>query len=42
MTEIVGGDLPEGSEVVVGEVHQTADAGTTNPFAPRLFNNKKQ
>jgi HlyD family secretion protein len=44
MTEILAGDLKEGTAVVVGEEHST-DAGssdTSNPFTPHLFGGKKQ
>jgi HlyD family secretion protein len=43
-TEIVSGDLAEGTPVVVGESRQaSADAsGTTNPFTPQLFRPKGQ
>jgi HlyD family secretion protein len=41
MTEILGGDLPEGAEVVVGEGHRNDGASTTNPFAPQMFQQKK-
>jgi HlyD family secretion protein len=41
-TEITGGDLPEGSEVVIGTVHKEETAGkTTNPFTPQMFGGKK-
>jgi HlyD family secretion protein len=42
MTEIIGGDLKEGTDVVVGENHQNGDeAGTTNPFAPQMFGGRR-
>jgi HlyD family secretion protein len=42
MTEITGGDVKEGTEVVVGENHQNGDeAGTTNPFAPQMFGGRR-
>ena len=41
-TEIIGGDLQEGADVVVGEVHQdNGGGGTSNPFLPSLFNRRK-
>ena len=43
MTEILGGDLPEGAQVVVGESRQAnGGGGTTNPFTPQMFGGKKQ
>ncbi len=42
MTEIVGGDLPEGASVVVGENRSEGGNGTSNPFAPKMFSGKKQ
>src|SRR5262249_48602112 len=42
-TEIVGGDLQEGAQVIVGEVRQAnGGSGTTNPFQTQLFGGKKQ
>jgi HlyD family secretion protein len=42
-TEIVKGDIEEGATVVVGESRPEDNGGTSNPFAPKLFNgNKKQ
>jgi HlyD family secretion protein len=43
MTELVGGDLPEGAQVVVGTARpeQTGANSATNPFTPQLFGNKK-
>ena len=42
-TEVQGKELSEGMEVVVGEARneQVQDA-TTNPFAPKLFGNRKK
>jgi HlyD family secretion protein len=42
-SEIVGGDLKEGQAVVTGEslLHSGSDGGG-DPFAPRVFGNKKQ
>jgi len=40
MTEIVGGDLKEGTPVVIGEVHGEPAGGSNNPFTPQLFRNK--
>ncbi len=37
MTEITGGDLKDDQFVVVGEIHESAAAGTSNPFTPQLF-----
>jgi HlyD family secretion protein len=43
MTEIVGGDLQEGTPVVIGESHDNnSSGGTTNPFTPQMFRNKGQ
>ena len=42
MTEIVGTDVKEGTEIVTGEDHEVADtSGTVNPFAPKVFSGKK-
>jgi HlyD family secretion protein len=40
VTEILGGDIAEGDEVVVGEGHADAGANTNNPFAPQMFQKK--
>lgn len=42
-TEVVGGDLEEGTPVVIGLVDADADTstGTSNPFLPQPFKNKK-
>jgi HlyD family secretion protein len=40
-TEIVKGDIQEGAAVVVGEGRPTDSAGTTNPFAPKMFGGNK-
>lgn len=40
-TEIVSGSVKEGDEVVTGEEHNDAANATDNPFAPKLFNRKK-
>jgi len=38
MTEITGGDLQEGTPVIIGETHDNnSGGGTTNPFAPSMF-----
>jgi HlyD family secretion protein len=38
MTEVQGGEVKEGLEVIVGEQRQgTKDTGTTNPFAPQMM-----
>jgi len=43
MTEITGGDLEEGTAVVIGESHENSTSGgTTNPFTPQMFRNKGQ
>ncbi len=36
-TEVVSGELPEGTEVVIGEVSQGGGGGANNPFAPKMF-----
>jgi HlyD family secretion protein len=40
-TEVLGGELTEGTEVVVGEGRPAQAVGDTNPFAPQLFGGKK-
>jgi len=40
MTEIVGGELQEGTPVVVGEVHGESSGPTSNPFTPQMFRGK--
>ncbi len=44
MTEITGGDLQEGTPVVIGESHENnaSSGGTSNPFTPQMFKNKGQ
>ncbi len=43
MTEIVSGDIKEADRVITGEDHSsTADSGTQNPFAPKLFGGAKK
>ena len=43
VTEITGGDLEEGTPVVIGESHENnSGGGTTNPFTPQMFRNKGQ
>jgi HlyD family secretion protein len=43
VTEITGGDLEEGTPVVIGESHEISSGGsTTNPFTPQMFRNKGQ
>jgi HlyD family secretion protein len=43
MTEIISGDVQEGTEVVVREGRQNnGSGGTTNPFTPQIFGGKKQ
>ena len=39
-TEIVSGDIKAGDLVVTGEEHNDVGDGTTNPFAPKLFQKK--
>jgi HlyD family secretion protein len=41
MTEIVDGDIQDGTAVVVGENRSAAGGGTKNPFAPKMFGAKK-
>jgi HlyD family secretion protein len=40
-TEILGGGLADGTEVVVGEGRVAQATGDANPFAPQLFGGKK-
>jgi HlyD family secretion protein len=40
-TEIIADDLPEGDEVVTGEIHTDAGDGTSNPFTPKFNFNRK-
>jgi HlyD family secretion protein len=40
-TEIVGGDLSEGANVVTGDQRQAAVENVTNPFTPQMFGGKK-
>jgi HlyD family secretion protein len=43
MTEITGGELQDGAQVIVGESRQgNGGSGTTNPFQTQLFGGKKQ
>jgi HlyD family secretion protein len=43
MTEIQSDALPEGKEVVIGEVRQNdTSAGGANPFAPQMFGGQKK
>jgi HlyD family secretion protein len=44
MTQVLGDNVKEGMEVVIGEGgnDKVADAETTNPFAPKLFGGKKK
>jgi HlyD family secretion protein len=39
-TQITGGDLPENTAVITGEVHVVSGDDTNNPFAPKLFHKK--
>src|SRR5262249_28084788 len=41
MTEILSG-LQGDEHVVIGEEHHGGGDGTSNPFAPRIFNGKKE
>jgi HlyD family secretion protein len=41
-TEIIGGDIREGTAVVIGESRASEGTGTTNPFTPKMFSGKKQ
>jgi hypothetical protein len=40
MTEVLGDDLKEEDEVVVGEVRRDQGEKTTNPFTPQAFRGK--
>jgi HlyD family secretion protein len=42
MTEVVGDELQEGTEVVVGEAANGDSQGTANPFTPQMFRGKKE
>jgi HlyD family secretion protein len=42
VTEITGGELSEGTPVVVGEIHETAAGATSNPFTPQMFRSRNQ
>jgi HlyD family secretion protein len=37
MTEVLGEDLKEGTNLVVGEIHQGPGQQNNNPFAPQMF-----
>jgi HlyD family secretion protein len=37
LTEITGGDLQPGTQVVIGEVRQSNGGDTSNPFTPQMF-----
>jgi hypothetical protein len=41
-TEVLGGDLPEGTQVVVGETKGGGRMGSANPFAPQMFKSTKK
>jgi HlyD family secretion protein len=42
VTEIVGGEVKEGTDVVIGEQRQNGEeTATTNPFAPQMFGGRK-
>jgi HlyD family secretion protein len=36
VTEIIGGELPDGTAVVVGEIEVSSAPGAANPFAPQM------
>jgi HlyD family secretion protein len=42
-TEVTGEGLTEGTEVVIGDIRKDngGGGGTSNPFAPQMFGNKK-
>jgi hypothetical protein len=42
MTEIVGGDVQEGTAAVVGESRASGGGDTSNPFAPKMFGGGKK
>jgi HlyD family secretion protein len=42
VTEVLGSDLREGMELVVGEARHDDSGGTTNPFTPQMFGKKSQ
>ena len=42
MTEILAGNLKEGTEVIVGEFERSTGDDTTNPFAPKIFGNRQR
>jgi HlyD family secretion protein len=42
VTEVLGGDVREGSTIVHGENRSHEGGGTSNPFAPKMFNKKQQ
>jgi HlyD family secretion protein len=39
-TELLGGSLPVGSEVIVGSEHQESDEDSASPFLPKVKNDK--
>jgi HlyD family secretion protein len=41
-TEVLEGELTEGTELVSGETRTTPGEAVTNPFAPQMFGGKKQ
>jgi HlyD family secretion protein len=41
-TEVLGGDLKEGMQVVTGAAVQGGGEDTSNPFTPQLFGGRKQ
>jgi HlyD family secretion protein len=42
VTEVVGGDLTEGTKVVTGESSRVGGEDTNNPFAPKIFGGGKK
>lgn len=40
-TEVLGGSLQEGEQLVVGEIKAGADTSTVNPFAPKVYSGRK-
>jgi HlyD family secretion protein len=40
-TEIISDEIPEGAEVVTGEIHTEASDGASNPFTPKFNFNRK-
>src|SRR5262249_32856391 len=42
MTEVVSGDLEEGTEVIVAEIRQINGDKESNPFTPQVFGGRKK